>query len=93
MSVELHQSVTEVHLDELIDGVDDALIETIWHELDRQLPRARVCEVVNKIALGFQDARVQTFVPILVHRRALDRLRLELNEMASTDGRLLDEQR
>lgn len=92
MSVELHQSVTEVHFDELIEGIDDALIETIWRELDRQLPRARVCCVVGEIARGFQDARVQTFVPILVHRRALDRLRQELNEIVSTDGRLLDEQ-
>jgi hypothetical protein len=92
MSVELHQSVTEVHLDEVIDGIDDVLIEAIWHDLERQLPRERVSCVVAEIALGFQDATVKTFLPILVHRRVLERLRQEINEMDSTDNRLLADQ-
>ena len=90
MSVELHQSTTEAHLDDVVDGM---LIESIWHELDRQLPYARVRCVVTEVALGFQDATVKTFLPILVHRKALERLRQELNKMDSTDNYLLDEQR
>jgi hypothetical protein len=77
MSVELNQSGTEVHLNEAIDGVDDALIETIWHELERQVPYEQVCRVVTEIAREFQDAKVKTFVPMLVHRRTLERLRQE----------------
>ena len=77
MSVELNQSVAEVHLNEVIDGGDDALIETIWHELDRQVPHERVRHVVAEIAREFQDAKVKTFVPMLVHRRALEWLRQE----------------
>jgi hypothetical protein len=91
MSVELHQSVVEAHPYDVVDGVDDALIETIWHELDRQLPRERVGCVDAKIALGFQDATVKTFLPIFIHRRALERLKQELYEMASSDGRLQNE--
>jgi len=93
MSVELHQSVVEAYLYDVLDGVDDALIETIWHELDKRLPRERVGCVVAEVALGFQNASVKTFLPIFIHRRALERLRQELNEMDFTDNRLLDEQR
>lgn len=93
MSVELHQSVAEAHPYDVVDGIDDVLIEAIWHELDRQLPRERVRCVVAEIAIGFQDATVKTFLPILVRRQTLEWLRRELNEMDSTDDRLLDEQR
>ena len=93
MSVELHQSVAEANPYDVLDGVDEALIETIWHELDRQLPRERVGCVVAEVALGFQNASVKTFLPIFIHRQALERLRQELNELDFTDNRLLDEQR
>jgi hypothetical protein len=92
ISVELHQSVAEAHPYDVVDGVDDALIETIWHELDRQLPRERVGCVVAEVALGFQDATLKTFLPIFIHRRALGRLKQELYEMASPGGRLQNEQ-
>ena len=92
MSVELHQSVAEDHPHDVVDGIDEVLIEAIWHELDWQLPRERVRCVVAEIALGFQDATVKSFLPILVRRRALVRLRKEINEIVSTDNHLLDEQ-
>jgi hypothetical protein len=92
MSIELHQSVTEVHLDEVIDGVDDVLVEAIWHDLERQLPRERVSCVVATVALEFQDATVKAFLPILVHRRVLEQLRPEIDDMDSTDNRLLADQ-
>ena len=92
MSVELHQSVAERHPYDVVDGIDDVLVEAIWHELDKQLPHERVRYVVAEIALGFQDATVKTFLPILIRRRALERLRQELIEIVSTDNYLLDEQ-
>ena len=92
MSIELHQSVAEAHRYDVTDGIDDVLVEEIWHELDRQLPRERVGCVVAEIAIEFQDATVKTFLPILVRRRALERLRQEINKMDTTESRLLDEQ-
>ena len=80
MSIELHQSTAEGYQNEIIDGIDDVLIEAIWLDLNRQLPRERVRCVVTEIALGFQDAAVKTFLPILVRRQALERLRQEMNE-------------
>lgn len=92
MSIELHQSFTEENPYDFLDGVDNALIETIWHDLDKQLPRQRVSCVVAEVALGFQNATVKTFLPIFVHRLALDRLKQELNEITFIDGHLQNEQ-
>ena len=92
LSIELHQKVAEDHPHDVVDGIDDVFVEAIWHELDWQLPRERVRCVVAEIALGFQDATVKSFLPILVRRMALVRLRKEINEIVSTDNHLLDEQ-
>lgn len=86
MPIEMHQSVAEVHPYDAENSVGAALVETIWHDLDHQLSRERVRCVVAEVTLGFQDATVKTFLPILVHRRALEQLRQELGEMDSTDG-------
>ena len=91
MSIELHQNADEVHPYDVVDGVEDVLVEAIWHELDRQLPRARVRCVVAEVALGFRNATVKTFVPIFVRQQALERLRRELDELTPTDDRLLNE--
>ena len=92
LSVDLHQSVTETHPYEVVDGIDDVLVEAIWHELDRQLPLKRVRCVVAEIALGFQDATVKTFLPIFVRRSALEQLRQEIRGIVSKDNCLLDVQ-
>ena len=86
MSIELLQSTVEASPYEEVEGIDDALVEAIWHELDQQLPRERVRSAVAEVALGFQDATVKTFLPIFVHRRALERLKQEINEIVSTDN-------
>lgn len=92
MSTELHQNIVDDNPYDGVDGVDAALIETLWNELDRLLSRERVLCVANEVALGFQNASVKTFLKIFIHRRALERLRQEINEMTSPGGRLQDEQ-
>jgi hypothetical protein len=87
MSVGLYQDTAEAHPYDVVDGIDDVLVEAMWHELDQQLPRERVKCVVAEVALGFQHATVKTFLPILVHRHALERLRQELKQP------ILDKQR
>ena len=91
MSLELHRLSAKGKTYDALDGVDDSLVEKVWLDLDRQLPRERVSRVVDEVALGFQNATVKTFLPILVHRRALERLRQELDQTDTADSRLLDE--
>ena len=90
--MKLDHTISEANLyDDVADIVDDSLIEKVWCDLDRKVPRDRVSCVVAEVALGFQDATVKPFLPILIHRRALERLRQEINEMASTDDHSLAE--
>jgi len=57
------------------DWVDQSLVEKVWHDLNQAVPREQVHHVVANIALQYRDAPVQAFVPILVHRQAIDQLR------------------
>lgn len=64
----------------MINNNDDPLIEVIWQDLNEQVSREQIRRVVAEIALEFQDATVTAFVPIFVHRRAVDQLQKQLNE-------------
>ncbi|MFN2235411.1 MAG: three-helix bundle dimerization domain-containing protein [Anaerolineales bacterium] len=90
-TMKLHQITAEANPDDALNGFDVSLIETVWCELDKQLPRERVNCIVSEVARGFKNAAVKTFLPIFIHRRALERLRQELNETESTESRLLNE--
>lgn len=57
------------------DGVDQSLVEKVWHDLNQAVPREQVQRVVAQLALRYRDAPVQAFVPILIHRQALDQLK------------------
>jgi hypothetical protein len=57
------------------DHEDDSLVETLWHDLDGQVPRDQIDLTVTEIVQHFQNAKVTTFVPIFIHRRALEQLR------------------
>ena len=83
-TIELHQTTAEANPGDAINGIDDSLVENVWHDLDGQLPRERVRCVVCQVAQGFQSATVKAFLPIFIHRRALEQLRQELNETNST---------
>ena len=69
------------------DGVDKSLVEKVWHDLNKEVPREQVHRVVAQIALKYQDAPVQAFVPILIHRQAMDQLRPapKINNLSATD--------
>jgi len=57
-----------------MDYADDALVEKIWQDLDGRVSRQQIVRTVREIAAQFQDAKVATFVPIFIHRRALEQL-------------------
>jgi hypothetical protein len=90
-TIELHRITAEANPSDAINGIDGSLVEKVWRELDGQLPLERVECIVTEVALGFQDVAVKTFLPIFIHRRALERLRQEINEESATNGGSLDE--
>jgi hypothetical protein len=59
----------------MTDYVDDSLVEKLWHELDGQVSRQRIAGAVTEIAAKFERATVRGFVPIFIHRRALEQLK------------------
>ncbi|MFN2136379.1 MAG: carbohydrate-binding domain-containing protein, partial [Candidatus Promineifilaceae bacterium] len=72
MSTTLKQNAAGMHQHE---AVDDTLIEKVWQDLDGEASHEQIRAVINEVALKYEDAPVQTFVPILIHRRALEQLR------------------
>lgn len=68
---------------------NDLIIDKVWQELDRQLPRETIGRTVTEISLAYQDAKVQAFVPMFVYRQAVERLKRQLNEKPlSANGRV-----
>ena len=59
----------------MMDYVDDALVETLWQDLDGQIPRQQIAREVEQVATKFERATVTSFVPIFVRRQALEHLR------------------
>ena len=58
------------------DIVDDALVDTIWQDLDGLVSRERIREIACEVAATYQDASVTTLMPIFVRRRTKEILAL-----------------
>ena len=69
-----------------MNNIDEHLVETVWQDLDKQVSREQIRRVVAEISLAFQDATVTAFVPIFVHRRAVDQLQKQLDENRLPDN-------
>lgn len=68
----------------MMDYVDDSLVEKLWHDLDGQVSRQQIAGAVTEIAARFEKATVTAFVPIFMHRQALEQLK---GLLASTSHR------
>lgn len=55
--------------------VTDTLVERLWNELEGTVPREQIYRVALTAALEFRDATVQAYLPILIYRRTLQKLR------------------
>ena len=75
MSTTLYQSDTKANQHDAMNDVDDALIEKVWRDLDGQVSRQQIAGAVTEIAARFEKATVTAFVPIFIHRRALEHLK------------------
>lgn len=56
----------------------DALVETLWKDLDGRVARQQIVTEVSRIAARFEKATVTAYVPIFIRRQALELLRSEL---------------
>ncbi len=50
------------------------LIEQIWHDLGGTTPRCQIRSVFMEVAPSYEDARIMTYVPILLRAKVLRRL-------------------
>ena len=62
----------------MMDYGYDALVETLWQDLDGQVARQKITTEVSRIAARFEKATVTAYVPIFIRRQALELLRAEL---------------
>ncbi len=67
----------------MMNNENDSIIEKVWQDLDGQLSREQIGQTVTEIALEYRDATVQAFVPIFIHRQAVERFKRQLNEKES----------
>ena len=77
MTMKLNQGSIETnqHKHSAMTSVDDALIEKVWRDLDEQLPYEQVGRVVADVAFKYQNAKVKAFLPILIHKQAVAKLK------------------
>ena len=61
----------------MTDYVDDSLVEKLWTDLDGQVSRQQIARAVIEIAVRFEKVTVTEFVPVFIHRQALEHLRRE----------------
>ncbi len=57
---------------------NEVLIEQIWKDLDGRVPRCEIEIMLDEVAPAYDDARIQTFVPIFLRREVTRRLQREM---------------
>ena len=71
----------------------DEVIEQIWQDLHRLVPRSRVADVTRQVATEFADATVVASIPLFVHRAVCERLLPEATAAAADQGEWTDKRR
>ena len=73
----------------MMNNENDSIIDKVWQDLDGQLSREQISRTVTEISLEYQNARVKAFVPIFVHRQAVEQLKRQLKAKRSpANGRI-----
>jgi hypothetical protein len=53
----------------------DTLTEQIFGDLEGVIPRSTIQEVLNEVIPRYEEARIQTFIPIFIRRDAVNQLK------------------
>ena len=81
MDMRANRVVAETGKSEVIDDLDH-LIWQVWHELDGQVPRARIRQVAMEVAAKFHDAPITNNIPLFIRHLTREWLK---GELASRD--------
>ena len=65
----------------------ETLLERIWNYLGGTVSRSTIRQVLAEVTPNYESARIKTFVPILVHKETVNRLRAGLAEIPPHHGR------
>jgi hypothetical protein len=60
----------------------ETMIDQVWRQLQGQVSRAAIQAVILEIMPRYENARVTTYVPVLVHREAVDTLHARLDSVS-----------
>jgi hypothetical protein len=66
-----------------LDWDVETIAEEILTELNGAVPRSTIQEVLNDVVPKYEEAPLQTYVPIFIRRDAVDRLRSMQTPVAS----------
>lgn len=67
-------SATEAN-DEANTFLSDELIQEIWVSLAGEVTREHIYQIATEVASEYKDAKVTTFLPVLIRRQTLERLK------------------
>ena len=59
--------------------VDEVLVEQIWRDVQGNVSRMQIQQLVREANSEFAQAKVTTYVPIFVRRQLYEKLRSRLN--------------
>jgi hypothetical protein len=63
----------------------ETLLERIWNHLGGTVSRSTVRRVLAEVIPTYESARIQTYVPIFVHKETVRRLRTGLAKVTRDD--------
>jgi len=70
---------TNTEVDERVsiasENTDNALIESIWEELNGRVDRDNINQAVLEARARYQNAAIKTYLPIFIRRDVLARLK------------------
>jgi hypothetical protein len=55
-------------------NIDNALIESIWNDLNGRVDREYICRTVLEASTRYKHATITTFIPIFIRRYVLEML-------------------
>lgn len=94
MNDQVLQQEASISANKGLEGDLETLIDLVWNDLQSQVSRAAVQQVLLEIIPEYENATITTFVPIFMRRDAVDILRATLAQVGvdpMTEGRPLPE--
>jgi hypothetical protein len=67
------------------DWNERAIVEQIWNDLQGTVERSTIRQVLKQVIPRFQNARIETYVPIFLRRVTIERLRAGVAGAVPTD--------